>query len=244
MTELLPIWSYWEGPQPDWIGLCLETIRRNIPGVQILTRDAWHDLYDGRQVPRDVFNKLPPNAQSDFVRAWLLYHVGGWWIDADAIVFSDPRLLVPHLGQHFASYRAVGTRREWCTALIASEAGTPTAERYLANQITILKAGPLPRRNALGPHTLWPALGAYPQHVQELPAELIHPWPYWLQTDPDAITRPGTDVTMYHLVRRDAVCFMLTHKALGQMVYWPREQLLASYTLPAACWRRALNQET
>jgi len=234
------VWTYWEGPQPDWIGLCLDTIRRNIPGVEVLDRKAWHAMWPAEDVPREVFDRLPPNAQSDFVRAWLLYHVGGIWVDADCIVFRDVRPLAEGLGECFAAYQAVGTRSEWCTALLASEAGSPIGELYLGNMLSILESGGIPRRNALGPKCLWPALAAYPDLVREIPADLVHPYPYWLQEDPDALSREGSDKALAGLVRPDAYCFMLTHRSLGPLVGASREELLASRTLPAVCWWRAL----
>jgi hypothetical protein len=242
--EICDVYTYWEGPKPPWIELCLETIVRNIPGVQVLDKRSWHQIYDGALLSRAMFDRLTPNQQSDWVRAWLLSQRGGMWIDADAIVFRDIRPLFYELKPtEFGAYRAHGSDglSEWCTALIAGTWRNPLGTAYLVNQRLAIGDGRQPlRRNALGPRCLWAAIEQFPDKIQEFDHRLIHPFPYWLSADPGALASPGSDHALGHLLWPDAYCFMLTHKALGDLVTWSREALLASDTLPGRCWRRAL----
>lgn len=71
-------WTYWTGPKPKLVEACLKTsVRHN--NTRVLDQaDVKAMGYDG---PLD----LPPWAQADLIRLWLLSEYGGAWIDADVI---------------------------------------------------------------------------------------------------------------------------------------------------------------
>lgn len=240
------VWTYWEGPLPAWVELCLDTIRANIPGVDVLNLDSWNAIYDGLAVPRETINRLLPNQQSDFIRAWLLYHVGGIWIDADAIVLRDVRPITANLVDHdFVAYEARGWRHsEICTALIAGRPGSPIGRKYLAGMVERLNGSGEVKRLDLGPRRLWDAIEGRRDRLALIPQIQVHPFPYWLERNPKSLAEAGSDRELAHLLQIDAYCFMLTHRALGPMVDWSREVILNSTTLPAVCFRRALNLDT
>ena len=91
------VWTYWEGPCSDYIQLCLETIRRWC-NVQVLDRSGFNELWSE---DRDLdIDRLYVVHRADFIRAYLLYHYGGTWIDADCIVMRSLTPLAAHLEAH------------------------------------------------------------------------------------------------------------------------------------------------
>lgn len=99
-----PIWMFWDGPRPDYIDLCLETVRRHHSDVRMLDRAAFDALWTE---DRDLrIDGLGLNHVSDFVRAYLLSRFGGLYIDADAVVMRplDPLLAAAEV-HGFVGYR-------------------------------------------------------------------------------------------------------------------------------------------
>lgn len=39
------VWQYWEGPLPAYIGLCLETVRRQHPDAVVLDLERFAELW-------------------------------------------------------------------------------------------------------------------------------------------------------------------------------------------------------
>jgi len=239
--EVPPVWTYWEGRQPPWIQLCLRTIGRNIPGVQVLRPQCFRRMYDNAHVPWPVIKRQRPNVKSDFIRAWLLHTIGGIWIDADAIVFRDVRpiweLLAPgEEGADFVSYRRAGGML--CSALIAARADSAIAAAYYETMVERLQANPgRLGRQALGPTILGRVHRTMPDvPIACIPPSLVHQihkrrWGRAprLARRADAWQPPD-----------DAFTCMLTHRALGPLKTWSRRRLLRSNTVVGACFRKAL----
>ncbi len=81
------IWLYWEGPKPDYISLCWRTVFEHNSGVTLLDRAAFDRLF---VQDRDIdIDGLAVNHRSDFIRAYLLNHYGGLYVDADCLVLQD-----------------------------------------------------------------------------------------------------------------------------------------------------------
>jgi hypothetical protein len=96
MRTEYPVWTYWEGPMPDWIAGCLETVRRHAPSLRVLGPAEFDALRDR---DRDLnLSKLHVAQRSDFIRSFLLMRFGGFWIDADCIVMRDLSPIVSQLG--------------------------------------------------------------------------------------------------------------------------------------------------
>src|SRR5260370_37966393 len=94
-------WTYWEGPCPDYIQLCLDSIRRWC-NVRVLDPAGFDELWlEDRDVAID---KLYVAHRADFIRVYLLYHYGGAWIDADCIVLKAIGPLASPLGKHGLVY--------------------------------------------------------------------------------------------------------------------------------------------
>ena len=89
-----PVWTYWGGPLPPLIQLCLETLR-GLWDAHVLDRGSFNDLwmYD-RDLPID---DLYVAHRADFIRAYLLRHYGGTWVDADCIALKPLKPLTEEL---------------------------------------------------------------------------------------------------------------------------------------------------
>jgi len=220
---------------PPWIGLCLDTMRRNIPGVEILTRRQWREMYDYRDVPADKLAKQLPNLRSDFIRAWLLKTYGGIWTDADCIAFRDVRPIWQHLDDaDFVAYRIGPPRRMQCSALIASRPGGKLIEAYYAAMVAKLNnhCCRLPRL-ALGPTLLANTIRRTRARVHQLPHEMVHPL-HWIHKKRH-LMKPGSV-----RVRDDAYCFMMGHMSLGAAREWSADRLRESDTVIGEMFCRAL----
>lgn len=89
------MWSYWSGPQPDWIGWCLDSIKR------CCKKSTFHLITPGNAdefAPDSILNPrwrtIEPGIATDCLRAALLAEHGGVWIDADTVCLCDPIKLV------------------------------------------------------------------------------------------------------------------------------------------------------
>lgn len=99
-----PIWMFWEGPRPGYIDLCIETVRQHHPDVRLLDRAAFEEIWTQ---DRDIqLDDLGLNHVSDFVRAYLLAHHGGLYLDADAVLMRPLDALIEAAQVHgFVGYR-------------------------------------------------------------------------------------------------------------------------------------------
>jgi hypothetical protein len=226
------IWSYWTGPQPPWIGLCLDTLRLHCPTAQVLDDSLWTTIYDG-SIPVDVIMHQRPNVRSDILRAWLMHRRGGIWVDADCIVWRDLRPIANWLRvKDFVAYRIRHRRRrQLCSALIASRPGGEIAAAYWQTIERALSTGRRVGTWALGPGLLAQVRQIGPARCRFLRPELVHPIHWGRRAE---LTRPGE-----YLPRPGAWCFMLTHKSIGRLRNATREQILASDTMLGRLFRRA-----
>ncbi len=83
------VWSWWTGPRPEYIDLCLATMAKQCRDFTLLTDDNF-DEHVPPGTLHDNWRKLEPGIASDCVRAALLATHGGFWFDADTICLRDP----------------------------------------------------------------------------------------------------------------------------------------------------------
>lgn len=122
------IWSYWEGPKPDWVNQCLESLSRHGgDSVKILSWEDFDKLWKhDRDLPvQDLFVVQ----KSDFIRAYLLRHYGGVWIDADCLIMKslEPILKMSEMWDFFY-YRQKCS--DLSNAFIGARKGSPVAKRF------------------------------------------------------------------------------------------------------------------
>ena len=89
------VWSYWSGPKPGWVERCLNSIARHCKRstFRLLTPETV-DEFVPPAVLHPRWKTFAPGIGTDCLRAALLAHHGGLWIDADTVCLKDPEELI------------------------------------------------------------------------------------------------------------------------------------------------------
>ncbi len=86
----MKVWTYWEGPQPPHIKVCLGSMV-NVLGSDLTILDPNSAVKAvGSNLNRNWRRLSQPALKADAIRAALLALYGGWWWDADTIAFRKP----------------------------------------------------------------------------------------------------------------------------------------------------------
>ncbi|MBP2302790.1 capsular polysaccharide synthesis protein [Azospirillum picis] len=168
----VPVWTYWEGPMPEWIAKCIETMRRHALSLRVIEPRDFEALWDR---DRDLdLSRLHVAQRSDFVRAFLLMRFGGLWIDADCIIMRD---LTPLLAQ-LDRFDIIAHRERqglFSNAFLAARPGSAVAARFYNNLCTRLRARRPLSWIALGNEPLTDVLEGADEPCLELPVEAVQP---------------------------------------------------------------------
>jgi hypothetical protein len=202
----IPVWSYWEGPMPDWIASCLETARRHAPSFRLLGPADFDALWDR---DRDIdLSKLHVAHRSDFVRAFLLMRFGGLWIDADCIVMRDLSQLLGQLGE----YEVIAHRERqgyFSNAFLAARLGSAVAARFYQAVCARLRARRPLSWIAIGNELLTEVLQNVRERCLQLRTEEVQPV-CWSQ--PEAYFRQADDAEHSRVLEPTAWCYMLSQQ--------------------------------
>jgi hypothetical protein len=89
------LWLYWEGDQPDYIKMCIETnykYNNNSFDIIMLNNNNIYDylpeLLDNNKINNNL-NKLSIPQKVDYYRILLLYKYGGLYMDCDILVLKN-----------------------------------------------------------------------------------------------------------------------------------------------------------
>jgi hypothetical protein len=226
------VFTFWTGPQPPIIKLCLDSMRRNIPGIEVWTLEQWEAAYDGKFGPWERIVGRRPNVQSDLLRYWLLSTHGGIWLDADYIAFRDIRPVWD--GQaDYVGYPERSQREMPFTALMGGHPASPIVQRQCALAKEILEKRRIGR--AAGPLLTLQALRACPQaNVVRIAKDLIHPivWHRSLAR-PDSLARFAFHDQAYGL--------MLVGLAIDRYRALSEDQLMADPSAIGRAFRKAFS---
>lgn len=85
------VFSYWEGPRPEYIQTCLDSIKKVCGDDFVLVEPETVEVWLGKTLHRNWKLLGQPALRADAIRAALLAAHGGWWLDADTILFKHPR---------------------------------------------------------------------------------------------------------------------------------------------------------
>jgi hypothetical protein len=172
----LTVWEYWEGPMPAWIELCIETVRRHHPAMQLLDPAAFDEVWE---TDRDIrIDHIGPYYRSAFIRVYLLRHFGGLWIDTDFILlrpFDDLTTLPSSVT--FAGYRVDGL--EFANGLLYSRVGDPVIGDMYSRVCSVLRAGGPLHWGQLGWESLKHAVEAHPGAVHAIDEHDVSPIPWY-----------------------------------------------------------------
>ena len=206
MSEI-PVWTYWEGPSPEWIARCLETAQRHAPSIRILGPDDFNALWDR---DRDIdLSNLHVAQRADFVRAFLLARFGGLWIDADCIVMRDLAPLLRQL-QQFEVIAHRERQGNFSNAFLAAQPDSAVAARFYKGVCEVLRARCPLNWTSIGNQLLTKVLESASEPVLELLPEEVQPI-CWSQ--PKAFFRLCDDAGHARELNREAWCYMLSQQS-------------------------------
>lgn len=141
------IWQYWEGPLPDYIKLCFETVDKNCSNNFNIVRLNENTVNDYIPELKDYdFCKLKKIAHKvDLYRIMLLLKYGGIYIDADTIIRKDLYQIIEKLKAY--DFVGFGCTSTICTSyigypsnwVIASRPHTLFMSNVLRKQLQTLK---------------------------------------------------------------------------------------------------------
>jgi hypothetical protein len=207
----IPVWTYWEGPCPDWIESCHRTIVAHAPGARMLTPESFDGL---RNRDRDVdLSRLTPAQRADFIRAFLLARFGGLWIDSDCLVMQPLQPVLDLLRtQDFVAHRE---RSGWISnGFIGARPKSRIADQFYRRLCQILREGRPLIWFSLGGQPLTEILNQTRVPWHELPCTRVQPicW-----SEPAAFFAPAEE-TSHDRFDPDAVCYMLSKTEVDRHV--------------------------
>lgn len=209
-TDLPAVWLYWEGPCPPWIRACRRTILRHAPAARMLDGAAFERL---RVHDRDIdLKRLHVAHRADFIRAYLLAHYGGLWIDSDCLVMQPLSELLGQLSQHnFVAHRERSGLIS--NGFIAARPGSEAASAYYRHLCAVLRARKRLGWTTLGSEALGQVLSGAGDRWTELPCERIQPicW-----SKPESFVRLASDEEHGRSFDAQALCYMLSHTQIAQ----------------------------
>jgi hypothetical protein len=234
------VWVYWEGPQPPYISLCLQTMATHCPKLTVLDRAGFDALFrDNRDLRID---DLAVNHRSDFVRAYLLSHYGGLYLDADCIVLRD---LAPVL--MLASAHGLVAYREpqgyLSCNFLACEPNSPLILHHYRYVCERIRAGGEIAWLDLATVPMERAVRVTGASFCELPTDLVMPLA-WNESELLTIRRSDW-VHTDHLVD-EAYCYMLSNNTIASreqtrmLLYLPETELISQTYFLSFLFRRAL----
>jgi hypothetical protein len=226
------VWLYWEGNCPDWIRACRRTILRHAPSVRALDAGTFDRL---RVHDRDIaLGGLHVAHRADFIRAYLLAHYGGLWIDSDCLVMGSLRPVLEQLSQH----ELVAHRERSgvvSNGFVGARAGSRVADAFYRHICSVLRSKQRLGWTTLGSDALGVALAETRSPWLELPCQSIQPI-CWSQ--PEAFVQRGQPAEHEQHFDSSALCYMLSNTEISRHHYGP--QLLNPDTFFSYLLRRAL----
>lgn len=234
------VWLYWEGVVPPYVSLCIKGIQAHNDNVVILDRSSFDNLFER---DRDIdIDSLKLNHQSDFVRAYLLKHFGGLYLDADCIVLKSLAPVIEmckHAG--FVGYREPQGYMS-CNFMASVPDGSVITHHYEL-VCSKLRAGCDLKWLDLASIPMDIAVGGHSGQMITLPTRAVMPLP-WSESHRLCIRR--SDWEHEERFNPDALCYMLannTIKTRGEtklLYYMPESALLRDSSFAAFLFRKSL----
>lgn len=201
----VPLFLYWEGPCPEWILRCRETIMKHGGDVRLLDRAAFEAL---RTDDRDIdLDPLQPAHRADYARAYLLARHGGAWVDSDCILMKPLDSVHAALARHgFVAHK--DRQGYYPNGFIAAAPGNPTAALFYQAVAERLRGSKPLGWISLGGEPLTQLLRGGRAAFHELPCAAIQPI-CWSQ--PERFFRKGNEAEHARDFAPDALTYMLSN---------------------------------
>jgi hypothetical protein len=241
-TLLAPtVWMYWEGPMPAYISLCCRTIFTHNEHVRLLNRASFDDLF---MHDRDInIDALGVQHRSDFIRAYLLKHYGGLYLDVDCVVM---RSLSPLL-ELAKRYGFVGYREQqgnMSNGLLVAEAYNEVIAEHYHSVCASLRSGVHLEWCDLGAVSLDKVMTEFPGKYHLQATESIMPI-NWYHSEVFVVQRSDNEHERY--LQSEAFCYMLSNSTLSGreqtkvLTMLTEEELLNAKYFLSFLFRRALS---
>jgi len=228
------VWTYWEGPWPDWIRTCWRTIAAAHPNVRLVTPESFDRLRDR---DRDIdLSRLQVAHRADFVRMFLLQRFGGLWVDADCLAMQPLQPVLDLLAQH----EMVGHRERSgrvSNGFLAARPGARIAVATYERICAVLRSRQPLGWTTIGSEPLTAAIAADTAGWHELPCERVQPvcW-----SRPEAFFARRTPAEHDKVFDRQAICYMLSNTQVRKhAARYPRENLMEASTFFSFLLQRA-----
>lgn len=83
------VWSYWQGPMPEYIKICIETMKNKCKNFTLLTPKNIGDYIYNSPLDIDKCRRLNnPAHLADVYRVAVIFNHGGLWLDCDTIMIN------------------------------------------------------------------------------------------------------------------------------------------------------------
>lgn len=204
-SEPLPVWLYWEGPCPQWIEACRQTVFAHATNVRFLTPEDFDVLWE---TDRDIdLSPLVPAHRADFIRAHLLAKLGGLWIDSDCLVMKPLAPILEAL--HTFDFVAHRDRQGFFpNGFMAARKGSQVAHGLYARVCQMLRSGQSRGWISLGGEPLTEIIRSTTAPVWKLPYAQVQPicW-----RNPDLFFIKASDDEHRSRFNENALCYMLSN---------------------------------
>jgi len=234
------VWLYWQGPRPGYIDLCLRSVLAHHPDARVLDRASFDQLW---RHDRDIdLDRLALNHQSDFIRAYLLKHHGGLYLDADCIVLRDLSPLLALTDVHgFVGYREPQGYMS-CNFMAARAESAVICDHYRRVCARLRDPRPLEWLD-LASTPMDIAIADYGTNAVLLPTRSVMPIA-WNESELLAVRRDDAGHAREFFA--DAWCVMLSNNTIKSdertrvLAYMPADHLITDHYALSWLLRRAL----
>lgn len=129
-------WTYWTGSMPPAIELCIESLRRHNPDLELVD-DSW--MAEHAPDIMALVAGRSPQVRADLYRLWLLATHGGQWIDADCVALR--RLDMAEQLDHTVELVAFSNNnlKHVSNAILAARSGGEVITKALRRAIETVK---------------------------------------------------------------------------------------------------------
>jgi hypothetical protein len=228
---------------PAYISLCYKTVQAHNENVVLLDRASFDSLF---QHDRDInIDVLALNHKSDFIRAYLLKHFGGLYIDADCIVLQNLSSVLEKASQFgFAGYRAPQGYMS-CNFMASVANGEVLNEHYNLVCATLRRQQRLEWLD-LASVPMEKVIARHPNKSFLLPTEVIMPIS-WSESERLCIRRSDEEHERYF--QQNAFCYMLSNNTIKRrhqtqvLCYMPESHLLKEHYFISYLFRKSLSKE-
>ncbi|MBN7813414.1 hypothetical protein J0A68_20835 [Algoriphagus sp. H41] len=94
------IFTFWLGPMPAYIRMCLQTFSKSGYDWVLLDHSNMNEFIPRDELPVERLMAFPPAAQGDIVAVYMMNRYRGYFIDADTVFFGSIRYLEELLDSH------------------------------------------------------------------------------------------------------------------------------------------------